>query len=60
MDTDLFNPDRATGLPGEGPILMYTGRVAVEKNIDAFLALDVPGTKYVVGDGPAMATLTRR
>ncbi|MDH4030952.1 MAG: glycosyltransferase [Chromatiales bacterium] len=60
MDTDLFNSHRVTGLPGESPVLMYTERVAVEKNIDAFLALDVPGTKYVVGDGPAMATLTRR
>jgi glycosyltransferase involved in cell wall biosynthesis len=36
------------------------GRVTIEKNIDAFLALDLPGTKVVVGDGPALAELKRR
>jgi glycosyltransferase involved in cell wall biosynthesis len=41
----------------EGPILLYVGRVAVEKNIEAFLACDYPGTKVVVGDGPARAAL---
>ena len=35
------------------PISLYVGRVAVEKNIEAFLKLDIPGTKVVVGDGPA-------
>jgi glycosyltransferase involved in cell wall biosynthesis len=39
---------------------MYVGRVAVEKNIDAFLALDLPGTKVVVGDGPQLADLKSR
>ncbi len=47
-------------LPYEGPIWLYVGRVAVEKNIEAFLALDLPGTKVVVGDGPARAGLERR
>lgn len=60
VDTELFRPDRARALAGNGPLLMYMGRVAVEKNIEAFLELDVPGTKYVVGDGPAMADLRRR
>lgn len=32
--------------------MVYVGRVAVEKNIEAFLSLDAPGTKYVIGDGP--------
>ncbi len=41
----------------EGPIQLYVGRVAVEKNIEAFLEADTPGTKVVVGDGPAMAKL---
>jgi glycosyltransferase involved in cell wall biosynthesis len=41
------------------PILLYVGRVAVEKNLDAFLAADHPGTKVVVGDGPARAALER-
>lgn len=44
----------------EGPILLYVGRVAVEKNIEAFLACDYPGTKVVVGDGPARAGLQQR
>lgn len=42
------------------PILLYVGRVAVEKSIDVFLAADVPGTKVVVGDGPARAMLATR
>jgi glycosyltransferase involved in cell wall biosynthesis len=42
------------------PIQLYVGRVAVEKNIEAFLDSTVPGTKVVVGDGPALADLTRR
>ena len=41
----------------EGPILLYVGRVAVEKNIEAFLTCDYPGTKVVVGDGPSRAAL---
>ena len=60
VDTELFRPDRATGLPGARPIMMYMGRVAVEKNVQAFLDLDLPGTKYVVGDGPALQDLRRR
>ena len=43
-----------------GPILLYVGRVAVEKNIEAFLGASHPGTKVVVGDGPARAALARR
>lgn len=48
-------PPEYAGLPG--PILLYVGRVAVEKNIEAFLACDYPGTKVVVGDGPARSAL---
>ncbi len=43
-----------------GPILLYVGRVAVEKNVEAFLEADVAGTKVVVGDGPALAQLAAR
>lgn len=43
------------GLPG--PVFLYVGRLAVEKNVEAFLALDLPGSKVVVGDGPARADL---
>jgi glycosyltransferase involved in cell wall biosynthesis len=42
------------------PILIHVGRVAVEKNIEAFLSLDTPGSKVVVGDGPARAMLEAR
>ncbi len=41
----------------EGPIQLYVGRVAIEKNIEAFLRSNHPGTKVVVGDGPARASL---
>lgn len=62
VDLALFRPD-ATPHPALAhlprPILLYVGRVAVEKNIEAFLALDRPGTKVVVGDGPLLATLRR-
>ncbi|MFS0738810.1 glycosyltransferase family 1 protein [Sphingomonas sp. 1P06PA] len=43
-----------------GPILLSVGRVAVEKNLEAFLRLDTPGTKVVVGDGPARSALAAR
>ena len=52
-------PDPAL-VPLPGPIQLYVGRVAVEKNIEAFLASNHPGTKVVVGDGPARASLEAR
>lgn len=51
-------PDAWEALPR--PIFLYAGRIAVEKNIEAFLALDLPGSKVVVGDGPQRAALMRR
>ncbi len=51
-------PPEYAGL--QGPILLYVGRIAVEKNIEAFLACDYPGTKVVVGDGPARAALAAK
>lgn len=51
-------PDAYQGLPR--PILLNVGRVAVEKNIEAFLETDAPGSKVVVGDGPALAELKAR
>lgn len=59
VDTALFRPRGERLIPGDGPILMYMGRVAVEKNIEAFLDLDRPGTKVVIGDGPALDRLRR-
>jgi glycosyltransferase involved in cell wall biosynthesis len=59
VDTELFNPGRAKVFEDLAkPIFLYVGRVAVEKNIEAFLALDLPGTKVVIGDGPQLAELT--
>ncbi len=60
VDLDLFRPEPREdwGLPR--PVFIYVGRVAVEKNIEAFLALDLPGSKVVVGDGPALSGLRRR
>ncbi|MGR9088076.1 MAG: glycosyltransferase family 4 protein [Gammaproteobacteria bacterium] len=52
VDTGLFRPQDKSFIQDERPIWMYTGRVAIEKNIEDFLKLDLPGTKYVIGDGP--------
>ncbi|MFD2234050.1 glycosyltransferase family 4 protein [Phaeospirillum tilakii] len=66
VDTDLFHPRpeaRGEAGPFAGlarPIFLYVGRVAVEKNVQAFLDLDLPGTKAVVGAGPQLEDLRRR
>jgi glycosyltransferase involved in cell wall biosynthesis len=60
VDVDLFRPDRAIDLGFPRPIFMSVGRVAVEKNLPAFLSLDLPGTKVVIGAGPQEAELKRR
>jgi glycosyltransferase involved in cell wall biosynthesis len=60
VDTELFRPRDKSFLPDPRPIALYVGRVAVEKNLEAFLKLDMPGTKYVVGDGPQMAEYRQR
>ena len=60
VDTELFNPDQPVKLDLPRPIFMTMGRVAVEKNLEAFLSLDLPGTKVVVGDGPQRAQLAQK
>ena len=60
VDTDLFRPRDKSFLTYPRPISMYVGRIAVEKNLEAFLKLDIPGTKVVVGDGPQMEEYQRR
>src|ERR1700736_2850496 len=60
VDTDLFRPDDVAELDLPRPIFMTMGRVAVEKNLEAFLALDLPGSKVVIGDGPQKALLEQR
>lgn len=57
VDLDVFKLQNANRLNTAPPIFLYVGRVAVEKNIEAFLELDLPGSKWVAGDGPAMAGL---
>jgi glycosyltransferase involved in cell wall biosynthesis len=60
VDTQLFRPRGLAGLDLPRPLFLTVGRLAPEKNVEAFLALDLPGTKLVVGDGPARAALERQ
>jgi glycosyltransferase involved in cell wall biosynthesis len=61
VDLEKFNPASGDDWPGlPRPIFLYAGRVSVEKNIEAFLALELPGSKVVVGDGPALAGLRQK
>ena len=60
VDVDKFHHIDDAHLPFPRPVWIYVGRVAVEKNIEAFLALDLPGTKVIIGDGPARNSLMRR
>ncbi|MGE0622225.1 MAG: glycosyltransferase family 4 protein [Pseudomonadales bacterium] len=60
VDTRRFRPLEGTDRPKARPRLLYVGRVSVEKNIEAFLELDLDADKVVVGDGPARAELERR
>jgi glycosyltransferase involved in cell wall biosynthesis len=60
VDTELFRPERAIDLPLPRPLFVSVGRVAVEKNLEAFLALDLPGSKVVIGEGPQLEDLRRR
>jgi glycosyltransferase involved in cell wall biosynthesis len=60
VDTALFRPRERPPRPAGEPLLMYVGRVAVEKSVEDFLRADVPGTKVVVGGGPALADLRTR
>jgi len=60
VDAELFRPRDKSLVSHERPVFAYLGRVAVEKNIEAFLELNLPGTKYVIGDGPDMAKMKQR
>jgi glycosyltransferase involved in cell wall biosynthesis len=61
VDGALYDPAEGGALPDlPRPIFLTVGRIAVEKNFDAFLALDLPGSKVVVGDGPMLEKLKRR
>lgn len=60
VDTSVFQPGAKDYVDLPRPIFMYVGRVTVEKNLPAFLKLDLPGSKVVVGSGPAREQLIRR
>jgi glycosyltransferase involved in cell wall biosynthesis len=60
VDLDVFKPGDSKRLNTEPPVFLYVGRVAVEKNIEAFLELDLPGSKWVAGAGPALAGIRAR
>jgi 1,2-diacylglycerol 3-alpha-glucosyltransferase/glucuronosyltransferase len=60
VDANLFRPRAGKRLNLPQPIFLTVGRLAVEKNLEAFLGLDLPGTKLVVGEGPARNALARK
>jgi glycosyltransferase involved in cell wall biosynthesis len=60
VDTALFRPRPKLHFRGERPVFLFAGRIAVEKNIGAFLKLDLPGRKVVIGDGPQLDELRMR
>lgn len=68
VDTELFHPKKRKSENSDGdmfsglqrPVFLNVGRVAIEKNIEAFLELDLPGTKVVIGDGPYRESLKQK
>ncbi len=60
VDHSRFYPHRSEALDLPRPIFLYVGRVATEKNLEAFLRLKLPGSKAIVGDGPARASLAAK
>ena len=60
VDSHLFRPREHSVLDLPRPIFLTCGRLAIEKNLGAFLSLDLPGSKVVVGDGPARQELEAR
>jgi glycosyltransferase involved in cell wall biosynthesis len=59
VDLEAFHPEPRENWNLQRPIFVYVGRVAVEKNLRAFLDLSLPGSKLVVGDGPQLRSLQR-
>jgi 1,2-diacylglycerol 3-alpha-glucosyltransferase/glucuronosyltransferase len=60
VDTRLFRPRSKAFFDYPRPVSLYVGRVAIEKGVEDFLRLALPGTKLVVGDGPQLPSLRRR
>lgn len=60
VDHAQFSPSKASQLDLPRPVFLYAGRLAPEKNVEAFLSLDLPGSKLVIGDGPSRRMLQGR
>jgi glycosyltransferase involved in cell wall biosynthesis len=60
VDTDTFKPYSKDFLRLRRPLAAYVGRVSIEKNVHAFLEMDWPGSKIVIGDGPLRAQLEQQ
>jgi glycosyltransferase involved in cell wall biosynthesis len=60
VDHALYRPQAGDALDLPRPIFLYVGRVAVEKNLEALLSLDLPGSTVIVGEGPARSSLQQR
>lgn len=60
VDLDLFKPGPPLPNDAKPPVFLCVGRVSIEKNIEAFLKLDLPGTKWVAGAGPLLNDLKKR
>jgi glycosyltransferase involved in cell wall biosynthesis len=60
VDAVAFSPAPREARADERPIFLYAGRLAVEKNVTAFCELELPGTKWIAGDGPMRAALERQ
>ena len=60
VDLNIFKMQPSKILNSSHPIYLYVGRVAIEKNINAFLEINLPGSKWIVGDGPALASIKQK
>ncbi len=60
VDFSIFHPDGPKMPRGAAPVFLHVGRLAVEKHVDAFLKLDLPGEKWVAGDGPERERLQKQ
>lgn len=62
VDTSLFKRNLNAVMPVglQKPVFVYFGRIAVEKNVEAFLECELPGSKLVIGDGPMRASLEEK
>ena len=60
VETELFNPDRKIDLGLPRPVMLNVGRIAPEKNLEAFLSLKVTGSKVIVGDGPQLEEFRKK